>query len=164
MKTKLLILMGLIFLAVCCSKKQTEEKPVLDHVVRTPTLAPQNILHKTLTVQKQATYTFEVPAHCISPRLRGHFKSYRYEDRGSRISDQGATIDLLLLDEQQYNEFKRGPSEATTRMVHAAYEQEVDWALPSTFEASQKFYMVFNNFDEKSKAKTVDTDFTLSFE
>jgi hypothetical protein len=163
-KKKLLLLMGLICIVAACSKKQTEEKTVFDHVVRTPTIAPQKILHKTLTVQKQAAYTFEVPAHCIAPRLRGNFKSYRYEDKGSRISDEGAAIDLLLLDEQQYNEFMRGPSEATTRVVHAAYEQEVDWALPSTFDTTRKFYMVFQNSDEKSKTKIVDTDFTLSFE
>jgi hypothetical protein len=154
----------MLLLSLACSKKQKESQNSFDHVVRTPTPAPQRVLHKTVTVRKYVTSDFEVPPHCLNPRLRGTFKSYRYEDKGSRTSDDAANIDLLLLDEQQYSDFMRGPSEATTRMVNAAYEREIDWALPATFETSRKFYLVFNNSTGKPKTKVVDTDFTLSFE
>jgi hypothetical protein len=165
MLKRLFFLAAVVLIASSCTKKpEPESSPIYDHVVKTPALPPQRILHKMLTVQTYATADFEVPAHCLSPRLHGNFKSYRYGDQGNRASDEAASIDLLLLDEQQYNDFMHGPGEATTRSVQAAFEQEIDWALGSTFDEPAKYHLVFNNSSRKPKIKFVDADFTLSFD
>jgi hypothetical protein len=159
----LAVLLFLFHIPISLPWQRNNPSTRYDHVVRTATPAPQRILHKTITLQKSVAYTFEVPAHSVSPRLHGTFKSYRNGDAGVRTSDDASIIDFFLMDEQQYHDFMRGPSEATTRAVQAAYEREVDWALPATYDSPQKFYLVFSNSVGTPKNKMVDTDFTLSF-
>jgi hypothetical protein len=162
--TYLLLTALLISSAACNKKKEQEAVSDLNRVVKTPTLPPQRIVHKLLTIKKYETIKFEVPPHCRNPRLHGNYESFRYRDDGGRSSDEIADIDLLLLDEQQYDDFTRGPSDSVTRSVQEAFRQEVDWALPSTSVEARIYYLVFSNSTGTPKTKLVDADFTLSFE
>jgi len=86
------------------------------------------------SLQKYESFELQIPPHCLRPRLHGNFKSFRYGEKGNRASDEAASVDLLLLDEQQFNDFVNGPGEATTHSAQNTYEQQIDWALPSSFE------------------------------
>ena len=105
-----------------------------------------------------------VPPHCLHPRLHGNFKSFHLGDQGNRLNDEAANVDVLLLDEQQFNDFSHGPLDETARSAQNTHEQQIEWALPSTFDNPRKFYLVFNNANGKPKAKVVEADFTLSFD
>jgi hypothetical protein len=158
----------LLLAAIACSKPSRPDAggptSPSERLVKSATPPPLSVVHKTFTLPKYESYNFEVPPHCLRPRLHGNFKAYRYGEKGNRASDEASSIDLFLFDEQQYNDFVNGPSDTTTRSVQAAYEQDVDWALRSTFEQPAKYYLVFNNSSGKSKTKVVDADFTLSFD
>jgi len=133
-------------------------------MVKSATPPAQHLLHKTFSVQKYESFEMQVPPHCLRPRLHGDFRSFRYGEQGNRASDDAASIDVLVFDEQQFKDFVQGPGGDSTRSVQAAYERQIDWALPSSFDNPQKYYLVFNNATGKPKTKMVEADLTLSFD
>lgn len=164
--TVIVAALALFFLSAC-NKKKPEPVDTLnpmDHAVRTPTPAPRSVLRKTFAVETYVAFPVDVPIHSHSPSLKGNFTSYRYQSSGSRLSDEAASIDLLLLDEQQYETFTHGPSEDITRSAQNTHEQAIDWSLGATNDLPRKYYLVFNNATGKPKTKLVDADFNLTFE
>ncbi len=152
----------LLFTLACNKPKPQEGAP--DPMVKSANPPEQHFLHKTFSLQKYESFELQVPPHCLRPRLHGNFKSFRYGEQGNRTSDDAASIDVLLLDEPQFNAFVQGPSNETIRSVPAAYERQIDWALPSSFDNSQKYYLVFVNSTGKPKTKVVEADMTLGFD
>jgi len=146
-----------------CNKPKPKENTV-EPMARMVTPPSQHFLHKTFSVQKFETFELEVPAHCLRPRVHGDFRSFRYGEQGNRASDDAASIDVLLLDEKQFKDFSEGPGGDSTRSVQNSYERQIDWALPSSFDNPQKYYLVFSNSTGKPKTKMVEADLTLSFD
>jgi hypothetical protein len=163
--TTIVAAFALLLTPACNKKKEANDTLApMDHVVRTPTPAPRSVLRKTFTVDTYVAFPVDVPIHSHSPSLKGNFASYRYQSTGGRISDDAASIDLLLLDDKQYETFTHGPSEDITRSAQSSHEQAIDWALGATTDLPRKYYLVFNNSTGKPKTKLVDADFTLTFE
>ena len=162
--TKLLWLVVILLVLIACNRSQPKTEEPATASPKSVLPPEQHVVHKTFSVQKYESFELEIPAHCLRPRLHGDFKSFRYGDKGNRASDEAASIDLLLFDEQQFNDFVNGPGDATTRAVQNAYEQTINWALPASFENPRKFYLVFNNSTGKPKTKIVEADLTLSFD
>ena len=162
--SKLLCLAAIVLSFTTCNRSQPKPETTSTPLVQSVVPPEQHILHKSFSVQKYESFELEIPAHCLRPRLHGNFKSFRYGENGNRASDGAASIDLLLLDEQQFNDFVNGPGDATTRSSQNTYEQTINWALPSTFENPSRFRLVFNNATGKPKTKIVDADLTLSFD
>ncbi len=156
---------ALLFAPACNKKKEAPETLApMDHVVREPAPEPRTVLRKTFAVETYVAFPVDVPAHSHSPSLRGNFTSYRYQSAGGRISDDAASIDLLLLDDKQYEAFQHGPSEDLTRAAQNTNEQAIDWALGATTDQPRTYYLLFNNSTGKPKTKLVDADFTLTFD
>ncbi|HEY6185870.1 MAG TPA: hypothetical protein VIW67_26750 [Terriglobales bacterium] len=157
-------LVAFILLALIgCNRSQPkpeETTPMVQSVVP----PEQHIVHKTFSVQKYESFEIAIPAHCLHPRLHGNFKSFRYGEQGNRSSDEAANVDVLLLDEQQFKVFSSGPLEEGTRSAQNTHDQEIDWALPASYNDDRKFYLVFNNATGKPKTKMIDADLTLSFD
>ena len=152
----------LLFTLGCNKAKPPEE--TAQPMARTVTPPPEHFLHKTFSVQKYESFVLQIPAHCLRPRLHGDFRSFRYGDQGNRASDDAAGVDVLLLDEQQFKEFSEGPGGDATRSIQNSYERQIDWALPSSLDNPQKYYLVFSNSTGKPKTKLVEADLTLSFD
>jgi len=153
--------------AVCgCSKQQPPQDTAtaVDRIVREPAKEPVNFLHKTFPVQKYEKFEFVVPPHSTRPRLQGSFKSFIIGGNGASISDDRANVDLLLLNEEEFNAFAHDTRGTATYSVDSSYTQTVDFALTATLDQPQKFYLIFRNSPGGSRAKFVDADFTLSFE
>jgi hypothetical protein len=166
MRTCFFLLVGALFWGgVACSKKEAPETmPPLDRVMTTAAPAPKRLLHRTFTLRKYLAFEFEVPAHCIHSQVRGSFTSYTQGTQGHRVSNEAANIDLLLLDEQELNDFDHGLGGTVTRSVDSSYVQTIDWALNSTLDQPKRYYLVFNNSSGKPPTKSVEAEFTLSFE
>jgi hypothetical protein len=162
--SKSLWLAAILLIVTACNRSQAkpEEPPIASAKSVVP--PEQHVVHKTFSVQKYESFELEIPAHCLRPRLHGNFKAFRYGEKGNRASDEAASVDLLLLDEQQFSDFVNGPGDATTRAAQNTYERTINWALPSSFENPRKFYLVFNNSTGKPKTKIVEADLTLSFD
>lgn len=155
---------ALLFLSACNKSQPKPEETSPTPLVRSVTPPEQQIVQKTFSLTKYQSFDVQIPPHCMRPRLHGNFKSFRYGEKGNRASDEAASVDLLLLDEQQFNAFVNGPGDETTRAIQNTYEQRIDWALPSSFETPRKYYLVFNNATGKPKTKIVEADLTLSFD
>lgn len=160
----ILVLFALCTFACNNAPQHKSEPSNTERLVKSNVPPPENILNKTFSVQKFESFDVQVPPHCLRPRLHGSFKSFRYGEQGNRASDEAASVDVLLLDEQQFNNFVHGPGDATLRSAQNSYEQQIDWALPSSFENPQKYHLVFNNSTGKPKTKIVEADLTLSFD
>lgn len=112
-------------------------------------------------MSNQTQFLFVAPAHQESTRLRGTFRSFT--KRNDPDSSNGtADIDLLLLNEQEYNDFLHGPPQSVTYELDSAHNQVVDWRLPTTYGEPQTYHLVFSNSDG-TKTKFVEADFTVSF-
>ena len=149
---------------IACNRSQPKPEEMHSSMGRSVIPPEQHVVQKTFTVQKYESFEMTVPPHCLHPRLHGNFRSFHFGDQGNRLSDDAANVDVLLLDEKQFDAFSHGPLDEPARSAQNTHDQQIDWALPSSFESPRKYFLVFNNGTGKPKIKLVDADLTLSFE
>jgi hypothetical protein len=83
---------------------------------------------------------------------------------GASIGGQPADMNLLLLDEQGFNDFLHGETGSPTDAAGPSNSQQVEWGLTSTFDQPSKYYLVFVNPADGQQTRFVQADFTVSFE
>jgi hypothetical protein len=142
----------------------SREPQKIDHIALAQGAKSRNFLHSVFTVNTSAQFVFEVPPHTLNPRLNGTFKSYTDRSAPDSSSNETANIDVMLLNEQEYDDFKRGRLGNATYDLDASHYQNVGWRVPSTLENAQKYHLVFSNLPGGAKTKFVKADFTISFE
>jgi hypothetical protein len=118
-------------------------------------------LHKLFAVKNHVQFAFLVPPHQGNTRLRGTFRSFTKPDAPDS-SDRTANVDLMLLNEQEFNEFLHGQPQSVTYELDSAHDDSVDWKVPTTFGEPQKYHLIFSN--SGSGTKFVEADFTVSFQ
>ena len=143
---------------------EPQEPQSSDHVALTALIPPQVLVHKTFPVRQYAKFEFVVPAHVHYPKLLGGFKSFVKARGSGSAGDQGADMDLLLLDEQAFNDFVHGANGSPTDAAGPSDSQQVEWGLTSTFDQPNKYYLVFVNPANGQQTRFVQADFTISFE
>jgi hypothetical protein len=136
----------------------------IDHHVDVPSEKPRSILHKVFSIRKYAQFAFVAPPHQGNTRLRGSFRSFSKRSDPDTTSDRTADVDLMLLNEQEFNEFLHGQPESVTYELDSAHNQKVDWRVPTTYGEPQTYHLVFSNSGSATKIKFVEADFTVSFE
>jgi hypothetical protein len=166
----LFVVLTLLSFAIACSKSQksdgakSEAAPSVDHVSSLATAPLNHFLHKTFTLKSYEKFDFIVPAHTIKPTLRGNFVSFSKVNGSGMTSNQNANIDLMLLTDQEFDDFSHGQSGSTTYEAEPSFNQVVDFAVPATHEQPQSYSLVFRNTPGGQKSKFVKADFTISFE
>jgi hypothetical protein len=135
----------------------------VDHPVYLKSEEPRNFLHKVFPVNKYTQFAFVVPPHQGHARLHGDFQSFTKRDAPDSTSDKTADVDLMLLNDQEFNEFRRGQMESATHELDPAHNQMVDWSVPPSYDEPQIYHLVFSNSDAATGAKFVKADFTVSF-
>jgi len=111
-----------------------------------------------------AQVAFAVPPHQGNARLRGTFRSFTKRSAPDSTSDRTAAIDLLLLNEGEYNQLLYGRPQSVTYELDSANNQSIDWRVPTTYADSQTYHLVFGNPAGGAKVKYVEADFSISFE
>lgn len=140
-------------------------KPLpIDHPVHLEAQGPNHFLHKVFSVRNQTEFTFLVPPHQGNTMLRGTFRSFTKRSDPDSTSDRTAAVDLMLLNEQEFDEFLHGRPQSVTYELDSANNQKVDWRVPTTYGESQTYHLVFSNPESGRKIKFVQADFTVSFE
>jgi len=141
----------------------TREPVAIDRVVSVEPGKPNHLLHNMFSVNHRAQFGFLIPAHQGNARLHGNFRSFtKRNDPDS--SDRSADIDLLLLNDEEFNQFLYGQPQSVTYELNSAHNQMVDWWIPATRDGSKTYYLVFINSADDKKPKFVQADFTLTFE
>jgi hypothetical protein len=141
-----------------------QEPLPVDHHIDVPSEQPTSVLHKVFPVKKYAQFAFVAPPHQGNTRLRGIFRSFAKRSDPNSTSDRAADVDLMLLNEQEFNEFLHGQPQSVTYELDSAHNQKVDWRVPTTYEEPQTYHLVFSNSGSGTKIKFVEADFTISFE
>jgi hypothetical protein len=177
-----LAVFALLLLICGCARKQSSEAnhPNVDaseevrpeEALKPLTLAPvdverpqpEHFLHKEFSVKNHAEFSFLVPAHQPNTRLRGTFRSFAKPGAPDSTSDQTTDVKLLLLNDQEFNEFQHGEPQSVTYELDPSHDQIVEWRVPTTFSDPQTYHLVFSNPPGGLKTKFVEADFTVSFE
>lgn len=159
----------LLMLACGCTKRatppeETQAPPSVDRPLHQRSEEPKSLVHGVFSVSKYTQFAFVVPAHQAYPRLHGDFRSFSKRRDPDSSSDSAADVSLMLLNEQEFNDFLQGKPGSTTYQSNAAHDQTVDWRVPITYEQAQQYHLVFSNPDGGPKTKFVKADFTVSFE
>jgi hypothetical protein len=154
----LLLIVGLTF--ACKKAEETESQPtdILNRAEKTPSNPPVNLVNGNFKVTTFTKFEFEVPAHSITPKLEGRFESSEINQSGA-----SANIDLLVMTPDEFEEFSHGRGGTASYSVTGSPSQTVAFALPSTFDSPQKYFVVFRNPAGKSSPKTVKAELTASF-
>jgi hypothetical protein len=162
------LLIVLLSLVCSCSRKASPpEEPqaaLVDHLVHHSSEESKSVVHAVFSVSKYEQFAFVVPPHQPYPRLHGDFRSFTKRRDPESSSDQTADVGLMLLNEQEFNDFLQSHSGSTTYQLDPAHDQAVDWRVPITYDQPQQYHLVFSNSDGGPKTKFVKADFTLSFE
>jgi hypothetical protein len=136
----------------------------VDHPVYVEPGKARHFLHRVFSVDNHTQFAFVVPPHQSSTTLHGSFRSFTKRGEPDATSDRTADIDLMLLNDQEFNEFEGGESRSVTYQLDAAHKQTVNWHVPTTFGEPQTYHLVFSNSAGGTKIKFVEADFTVSFE
>jgi hypothetical protein len=146
-------------------EEASPQKPLpIDHPVYLEPQGSKHFLHKVFSLSNHTQFTFLVPPHQGNARLRGTFRSFTKRSDPDSTSDRTAGLDLMVLNEQEFNEFLRGRPQSVTYELDSANNQSVDWRVPTTYGESQTYHLVFSNPAGGTKIKFVEADFTVSFE
>jgi hypothetical protein len=142
----------------------SREPQTIDLVTPSTSAKSRNFLHSVFPVTTTAQFAFEVPSHTLNPRLNGSFKSYTTRGAPDSSCDETADIEVMLLNDREYDDFRRGRLGNTTYDLENSHNQSVGWRVPSTLANSEKYHLVFSNSPGGIKTKFVQADFTVSFE
>jgi hypothetical protein len=125
---------------------------------------PEHFLHRVFSLSDHTQFSFVVPPHQANTRLRGTFRSFTKRGDPDSTSDRTADVDLLLLNEQEFNEFLQGEPQSVTYELDSSHNQLVDWRVPMTYKEPQTYHLIFGNSEGGTRIKFVEADFTVSFE
>jgi hypothetical protein len=135
----------------------------VDHLVYFEAGKPSHLLHHVFSINNCAQFVFSVPPHQGNGRLHGTFRSFTMRNDPDS-SNHAADLDLILLNEQEFNEFLQGQPQSVTYELNSAHNQMVDWHVPATYKDPQTYHLVFSNSGRTTKTLFVQADFTVSFE
>ena len=146
------------------AREQPVNEPLpIDHSVSVEPGKPTHFLHNVFPLNRRAQFALLIPAHQNNARLHGTFRSFtKRNDPDS--SDRSADIDLLLLSDEEFNQFQNGQPQSVTYELNSAHNQMVDWWVPATRAEAKTYHLVFINSADEVKVKFVQADFTLTFE
>lgn len=141
-----------------------QEPQAIDHpvVVLINAEKPKNFLHRIFSVNDHAQFAFLVPPHQENTRLHGSFRSFTNRN-DPNSSDRSADVDVLLLNDQEFNQFLHGQPQSVTYELDSGHNEVVDWRVPTTHADPQTYHLVFSNSGSGAKTKFVEADFTVSF-
>ncbi len=141
-----------------------QEPLLIDHRLDHPSLEPISVLHKVFSVNKYSQFAFVVPPHEGNARLRGTLRSFTKRGDPDSTSGSIADVDLMLLNDQEFQDFLHGQPQTATYELDSVHNEMVDWRVPTTHADPQTYHLVFSNSGSGTKTKFVEADFSLKFE
>jgi hypothetical protein len=133
-----------------------------DHVDATAMPVPNHFLHKRFSMTDSSEFAFTVPPHAVNPTLRGSFRAFTKGSSGS-ASSKPAAIDLMLMNEEEFDDFVHGRSYDASYEADSSPNLTVQYAMPHTLGRACVYHLVFRN-SHGSRTSIVDADFTVSFQ
>lgn len=123
---------------------------------------PDHFLHKQFTVTDGSEFGFTVPPHAGNPILRGSFRAFT-KDSSDSAGSKPAAIDLMVMNEEEFDDFVHGRSYDATYEADSSPNLTVQYAMPHTLDRARVYHLVFRN-SRGSRTTLVVADFTVSFQ
>jgi hypothetical protein len=137
----------------------------VDHVAHGPRIPPRTIAQGDFAVGRPQRFSFIVPPHVLTPRLRGEFSTFARGRDGARLSDSTGGIDFMLLNEFQYQDFVRGSSTAQAMYAYnSSHQQALSLALPATLGDPVHYYVIMRKAGEEKAPVWVRADLVVDFD
>lgn len=158
---------SLLALLACNHAPRVEQKDddsSLDRVSQGARLPPQRVTHGLARLDKLQKLTFDVPAHQLSPRLQGNFTSFVQGTDGARINDESADVELMIMTEEQYDDYVHKRSAKSLYAIDPSHDHGVRIALPATQGDAAHYYAVFRRNDDAKTPVFVNADLSVVFE
>ena len=161
-----LIVVALLAVLACkrAPQQDVNEESSLDRVNQGPRLAPQRVTHGISKLDKSQKFPFDLPAHALTPRLRGNYSSFVQGTGGARISDESADVELLVMSEEQYDAFTQRRSAESLYAIEPSHDHGVSIALPATQDTGSHYYAVFRRTVDAKTPIWVNTDLSVEFD
>ena|SRR5581483_3085126 len=158
MKSALIGFLLVVVISLGCNRKTTQESPAsspdgLSRAQKAPPPPPVTLVHGQFKIATYKTFEFEVPPHTIAPRLDGNFET----------ASEGSNIDFMVMTQEEFEEFSHGRGGTSRYSVTNSPAQTIEYALPSTLESAQKYYVVFRNPGGRQAPMLVNANLTASF-
>lgn len=118
-----------------------------------PTQGDIKVVNGAVKITDSQVFAIELPPHAVRPHVHGQF----------RTVGSGSAVDLLLMDQQQYEDFLHHSPLDWMQGQEGAKSADVDWLLHPTAGDAQKYYLVFAT-SEHGGTVTVKADFVVSLE
>jgi len=134
-----------------------------DHVALDGPAKPKNFLHAVFPVANYSQFVFVVPPHQTNPKLHGNFRSFTNPGDPDSSSNNAANVDLMLLNEQEFDDFVHGRPGNATYELDSSHSQMVEYVVPSTRDQAREYHLVFQTSSGGTKI-FVKANFTVSFE
>jgi hypothetical protein len=130
-----------------------------DFSMPAPSTAPAvqadvQLVNGVVKIADSQVFAIEVPPHAVRPHVHGEFHM---------VGSAGSAVDLLLMDQQQYDDFLHHSPLDWMQGQEGAKSADVDWPLHPTAGDAQKYYLIFAT-SEHGGAATVKADFAVSLE
>jgi hypothetical protein len=129
-----------------------------------PKLAPQPVTHGVSKVSALQKLAFEVPPHQLTPRLTGNFTSFVQGAGGTRVSDEAADVELMVMTDEQYEAYTSHRSAESLYAIDPSHDHGVSIALPATRDEGAHYYAVFRRNNEAKTPLWVNADLSVVFE
>jgi hypothetical protein len=161
-----LIVVALLAVLACkrAPQQDVNEESSLDRVNQGPRLAPQRVTHGISRLDKSQKFPFDLPAHALTPRLRGNYSSFVQGTGGARISDESADVELLVMSEDQYDAFTNRRSAESLYAIEPSHDHGVSISLPATQADAVHYYVVFRRSTEGKSPIWVNADLNVEFD
>lgn len=132
-----------------------------DHILPSPVGTNSVVVRKTFPLASSVSFSFIIPAHAVSPKLKGTYRSFMGQQE-VQDSEETADIDVQVLNEQQHTALRSGRPADAVFNSDTAHDQDINFDLPASHDQPVRYYLVFRN-DPRDGKKIVRADFTVYF-
>lgn len=144
-------------------RPEINENAGYDHVNQSPNRPPERVSHGMTKLDRYIQFPFEVPAHVVAPQLKGEFSSFIQGAGGARISDETADVELMVMNEEQYDAFVQKLGAESVYAIEPSHDHGVEIILPTTRDSSVRYYAVFRRTTDGKAPIWVKSDLTIEF-
>lgn len=145
------------------SRPQADDNAGFDHVNQSPNLPPQPVCKGITKLDRYIKFPFEVPAHVVTPQLKGEFSSFIQGTGGARIADETADVELMVMSEEQYDAFVNKRGAESVYAIEPSHDHGVEITLPASRDAPVRYYAVFRRTTEGKAPIWVKAGLTIEF-
>jgi len=159
---------ALLFLGITACNHTTQpvaqQSPQYDRVSQGPQAPPVSVVHGSFTLGKLQKFAFDVPPHIIAPKVRGQFSSSIAASDGSRISDESADVELMVMTDAQFDDFTHHRSAQSVDAIEPSHNHAVSISLPGTQDEPAHYVIVFRRAAESKVPIAVKAEITAEFD